>query len=113
MWDPEAPFERFVVEPQTVAKTGYPGSPWPSVYNDASWDFQVKAAITLPRRDTPASPDLTISLGKLLLGHNKGHGEWRSQKDISDINSGERWEAVWTNGKFLLDFPQNSMPEKY
>ncbi|KAF2465153.1 uncharacterized protein BDR25DRAFT_360775 [Lindgomyces ingoldianus] len=82
-WDPEPARLSLIVEPKEVAKRGYPGTPWPSVYITARWSFNISEG----------------NDGVMLLEHGYDHGGWWTQPDDLD---GRKWRVYWWNGQSEL-----------
>ena len=73
-------------EPKAVAKTGWPGTPWPSPYISVKWDFNVTQ---------------DEETGQWMLDHGFDHGDWIAQPDT--LIADDRWSILWWNGT-SLDF---------
>jgi len=83
-----------VVLPKEVAKTGYPGTPWPSVYITAKWDFNITRNENENDRGLERDEE-----GRWWLKHGMKHGSWIVQFDEGDGG----WDVGWWNGE--LNFP--------
>lgn len=87
MWDLEPASMQMSAVPKAVAKTGWPGSQWPSVYISAKWDFNVT-------KDGKT--------GKWWMEHGFDHGEWIAQP--VELVGDDRWSVLWWNGRFFKAF---------
>jgi hypothetical protein len=94
-WDNEASSMRMIIPDVAHAKTGYPGSAWPSVYNDVKWDFGVD------REEGDGE-------GRRVLRHGMEHGEWVAAPMVGYDE--EKWRVYWWNG-MLMDLDEKEKGE--
>jgi hypothetical protein len=88
-WDPEPLSMHMFAANQTIAKTGYPGSAWPSVYIAARWGFGIQ-------RDED---------GRWIMGTGMEFGDWRAQPDTY-LHKKDTWSIFWWSGKCLARHPR-------
>ena len=83
MWDPEPASISLVLVDRQHAHTGYPGTPWPSVYTFAKAEFNLT--------------EYTDSSGSKskFLEHGLNHGDWWA---LSDDAEPWKWRVLWWNG---------------
>ena len=86
MWDPEPPSMQMSAIEKSHAQTGYPGTPWPSVYNAAKWQFDVVK-------------DQGAKKWKMLHGYD--HGSWRASPDMYLLKE-DTWSIYWWSGTFCF-----------
>jgi len=76
-WDNEASSMRMIIPDIGHAKTGYPGSAWPSAYAVVKWDFGMERG----------------GEGRCVLKHGMGHGEWVAAPVVGYDE--EKWRVYW------------------
>ena len=77
---------RMIIPDIEHAKTGYPGSAWPSAYLVVVWDFGVERG----EGETE---------GRWWLRHGMGHGVWVAAPMVGYDE--EKWRVYWWNGTLV------------
>ncbi|RDL37628.1 uncharacterized protein BP5553_05061 [Venustampulla echinocandica] len=93
MWSPEPATMRMSVITKSAAQSGFPGTPWPSVYISAKWQFNI------------AKDTLT---GKWMLLNPYDHGGWTSQLNTQPPDG--TWAILWWNGTADAEVDPSNVP---